>query len=74
MIVIRWRIFTIKVLFFIVSLHSFLRLEDDTHIKCSLIHVDNLGVERVLVLPSGKIDYYDRNLVEHYHNLNTSVD
>ena len=36
--------------------------------------VDNLGVERVLVLPSGKIDYYDRNLVEHYHNLNTSVD
>ncbi len=32
--------------------------------------VDNLGIERVLILPSGKIDYYSRELVEHYHNLN----
>ena len=35
MIAIRRRAFIIKVLFFIVSLLSFSRLEDDTHIKCS---------------------------------------
>lgn len=34
--------------------------------------VDNLGIERVLILPEGKIDYYDRNLVQHYHDLNTN--
>jgi len=33
--------------------------------------VDNLGVERVLILPSGKIDYYERGLVEHYQELNS---
>ena len=35
MIAIRRRTLIIKVLFFIVSLLSFSRLEDDTHIKCS---------------------------------------
>ena len=33
--------------------------------------VDNLGIERTLSLPSGKILYYSRNVVEHYHELNT---
>ena len=33
--------------------------------------VDNLGVERVLILPSGKIDYYSRELVEHYQKINS---
>ena len=32
--------------------------------------VDNLGIERVLILPSGKIDYYSRELIEHYQKLN----
>lgn len=36
--------------------------------------VDNLGIERTLILPDGKIDYYDRNIVEHYHDLNTKDD
>ncbi len=35
--------------------------------------VDNLGIERTLILPDGKIDYYNRNLVQHYHDLNTNV-
>ena len=34
--------------------------------------VDNLGIERTLILPDGKIDYYDRDIVQHYHDLNTS--
>lgn len=33
--------------------------------------VDNLGVERTLVMPDGNISYYDRNYVEYYNNLNT---
>ena len=32
--------------------------------------VDNLGVERTLLLPSGKISYYDKRVVEHFHNVN----
>ena len=32
--------------------------------------VDNLGIERTLILPSGKISYYDRDMVEYYSNLN----
>jgi len=35
MIAIRRRTLIIKVLFFVVSLLSFSRLEDNTHIKCS---------------------------------------
>lgn len=31
--------------------------------------VDNLGIERILVLPSGKIEFYDRKTVEYYENL-----
>ena len=34
--------------------------------------VDNLGIERVLILPDGKIDYYDKNIVKYYHELNTN--
>ena len=32
--------------------------------------VDYLGIERTLVLPDGRIDYYDRNVVVKYHKLN----
>lgn len=35
--------------------------------------VDNLGIERLLLLPDGKISYYDRNIVEHYQELNRSI-
>ena len=33
--------------------------------------VDNLGIERTLILPDGKISYYDRKTVEHYHEINS---
>ena len=32
--------------------------------------VDYLGIERTLVLPDGRIDYYDRDVVVKYHKLN----
>lgn len=32
--------------------------------------VDNLGIERTLILPTGEISYYDREIVEHYKVLN----
>lgn len=32
--------------------------------------VDNLGVERMLLLPSGEIRYYDRNTLLYYQELN----
>ena len=32
--------------------------------------VDNLGVERTLVLTEGRIDYYDKDVVIKYHMLN----
>ncbi len=32
--------------------------------------VDNLGVERTLVMPTGNVSYYDRDYVEYYSNLN----
>lgn len=32
--------------------------------------VDYLGIERTLVLPDGRIDYYDKNVVVKYHKLN----
>ena len=35
--------------------------------------VDNLGIERLLLLPDGKISYYDRNIVEHYQELNRKI-
>ncbi len=31
--------------------------------------VDNLGIERILVLPEGTISYYNRETVEHYQDL-----
>ena len=36
--------------------------------------VDNLGIERTLVLPSGKISYYDKETVEYFKNINNSED
>ena len=35
--------------------------------------VDNLGIERLLILPEGKISYYDRDIVEHYQTLNKII-
>ena len=32
--------------------------------------VDNLGIERMLMLPSGQIRYYDRDIVLYYQELN----
>lgn len=32
--------------------------------------VDKLGIERILLLPSGKIMYYDKKIVEFYENQN----
>ena len=36
----------------------------------NLDFVDNLGIERMLMLPSGEIKYYDKDVVMYYHNLN----
>lgn len=33
--------------------------------------VDYLGIERIFVLPEGKIDYYNRDVIVKYHELNT---
>lgn len=33
--------------------------------------VDNLGVERLLILPEGQIKYYDKDTILYYENLNT---
>ncbi len=33
--------------------------------------VDNLGIERTLILPTGEISYYNREIVEHYKTLNS---
>ena len=40
----------------------------------NLEFVDNLGIERMLLLPSGRIMYYDKNVVLHYELLNKEVD
>ncbi len=33
--------------------------------------VDNLGIERTLVLPSGEISYYERKTVDHFKKINS---
>lgn len=33
--------------------------------------VDNLGIERTIILPEGIISYYNKGIVEYYQNLNT---
>ena len=40
----------------------------------NLEFVDNLGIEKMLLLPSGRIMYYDKNVVLHYELLNEEVD
>lgn len=40
----------------------------------NLEFVDNLGIERMLLLPSDRILYYDKNVVLHYELLNEEVD
>lgn len=40
----------------------------------NLEFVDNLEIERMLLLPSGRIMYYDKNVVLHYELLNEEVD
>ncbi|MEG1457462.1 MAG: ABC-F family ATP-binding cassette domain-containing protein [Bacilli bacterium] len=32
--------------------------------------IDNLGIERTLYLPSGRISFYDKELVKHYETIN----
>lgn len=32
----------------------------------NLDFVDNLGINRMLLLPSGRITYYDRDIIMHY--------
>ena len=36
----------------------------------NLEFVDNLKIDRMLLLPSGKIVYYDKNIVLHYELIN----
>lgn len=40
----------------------------------NLDFVDNLGIDRMLLLPSGKIVSYDKNIVLHYENINSSLE
>lgn len=35
--------------------------------------VDNLGVERTIILPEGILSYYNKDLVKYYENLNKST-
>lgn len=35
--------------------------------------VKKIGIERVLILPDGKIQYYDDKIVDYYHELNQRV-
>lgn len=35
----------------------------------NLDFVDNLNINRMLLLPSGRITYYDRDIVMHYEML-----
>ena len=35
--------------------------------------VKKIGIERVLILPDGKIQYYDDRIVDYYHELNQRV-
>ena len=35
--------------------------------------VDNLGIERLLILPEGRITQYDRSVVEHYQKLSKKI-
>ncbi len=35
--------------------------------------VDDLGIERVLILPTCEITYYHRQIILHYQNLNTKL-
>lgn len=35
--------------------------------------VKELGIERVLILPTGKIDYYDDSIVNYYHEIDQKV-
>lgn len=35
----------------------------------NLEFVDNLGIDRILILPSGRLVYYDKNIVEHFEKL-----
>ena len=33
--------------------------------------VEQIGIERMLILPSGRIEPYSRELLEYYYELNT---
>ena len=36
----------------------------------NLVFVDNLGINRMLLPPSGEIKYYDKNIVKHFQEIN----
>ena len=36
----------------------------------NLEFVDNLGISRMLLLPSGEIKYYDKEVIKYYEELN----
>ena len=40
-------------------------------ISHNLEFVDKIGIERMLILPEGKITYYDRKQVEYYQEQNS---
>ena len=40
----------------------------------NLDFVDNLGISRMFLLPSGKIVYYDRDIVYHYEMINEEIE
>ncbi|MEG1165267.1 MAG: ABC transporter ATP-binding protein, partial [Oscillospiraceae bacterium] len=33
--------------------------------------VEQIGISRMLILPSGRIEDYSRELLEHYYDINT---
>ncbi len=40
----------------------------------NLEFVDNLNINRMILLPNGEIKYYDRKIVEYYQELNNNID
>ncbi|MEG2125793.1 MAG: AAA family ATPase, partial [Hydrogenoanaerobacterium sp.] len=35
--------------------------------------VEQIGISRMLILPSGRIEEYSRELLEHYYDINTPI-
>ena len=39
----------------------------------NLEFVDNLGIDRILLLPQGQLLYYNKEIVKYYHELNNKI-